>query len=110
MNLKARDIQLKEPISNMDDIYRFPSCDLPRSYISFSDSSNTSDTSEDFKNFSTKKIKKVKKVKFNQNVTVVNIQSFKNNKNKYNQKKPTIFEEDFNEDKIKKQCANCSIF
>ena len=108
MNLKDRDIQLKEPISNMDDKYKFPSCDLPRSYITFSDSSQNLVSLDEYKtSFSSKK---VKKVKFNQNVTVINIQSYKNKKTQDNEKKPTIFDEDFNKDKIQKQCSNCSVF
>ena len=109
MKLNARAIQSKEPISNMNDIYRFPSCDLPRSYISFTDSSKNLVSLGEF-NKTSFSSKKVKKVKFNQNVTVINIQSFKNKKNKDYQNKPSIFDEDYNKDKIKKECTNCSIF
>ena len=102
------DIHLKEPIINMNDIYKFPSCDVPRSCISDSDSSNTLDTVNEFKSLTRKKCKKVK---FNQSVTIINIQSFKNNKTKNDQnKKPSIFDEDCNHNKNQKQCDNCSIF
>ena len=107
MDLKVRDIYFKEPIINMDDIYKCPSCDLPRSSISSWESSKTLDTLNNFKASSRKKYKKVK---FNKNVTIVNIQSFKNNRKKSNQKNCSIFDEDFNEKKVKKQCANCLIF
>ena len=110
MNLKAIDFPLREPKINMndiDDIYKCPSCDLPRSCISTSDSSKTFDSLTEFKTYSRKK---KKKVKFNPNVTVVNIQSFKNNSKNNDYKNSSIFDEEFNKNKMRKQCANCLIF
>ena len=93
------------PFSIMENIYRYPSCDTPKSSISISDSPN----STRFKTFYHTQ-KKKKRVQFNQNVTIVNIQSHKRTMRKQNyQKYSTIFEEDFNEDHNKK-CINCIIF
>jgi len=55
---------------------------------------------------SNNKIKK--KVKFNQNVTVINIQSYKKEMRKNQYKNyPSIFDEDFNDEM---KCIECNIF
>ena len=93
------------PFSIMENIYRYPSCDTPKSSISISESSN----SRRFETFYHTQ-KKKKRVQFNQNVTVVNIQSHKRTMRKQNyQKYTSAFEEDFNEDH-NQNCVNCIIF
>ena len=102
------DINFKEPheegpVSIIENIYRYPSCETPKSSISISESLN----STRFDSFSRKK---VKRVKFNKNVTVVNIQSHKKDIRKQNyQKYTSVFEEDFNDEK-NKNCLNCILF
>ena len=93
------------PFSIMENTYRYPSCDTPKSSISISESPNSTryDTF-----YQTQKRKK--RVQFNQNVTVVNIQSHKKTMRKHNyQKYTSVFEKDFNEDHNQK-CVNCAIF
>ena len=93
------------PFSIMENIYRYPSYDTPKSSISISESPN----STRFETFSYTQ-KKKKRVQFNQNVTIVNIQSHKRTMRKQNyQKYTSVFEEDFNKDHNQK-CVNCIIF
>ena len=87
------------PFSIMENTY------TPKSSISISESPNST-RFETF--YHTQKRKK--RVQFNQNVTVVNIQSHKKTMRKQNyQKYTSVFEEDFNEDH-NKNCVNCTIF
>ncbi len=90
------------PISIID-VYKFPSCEYPRSM--------TIDTeSIDYQRFNSNFTKRNKKVKFNNKVTIVNIQSHKKmvNKGKY-KNFDSIIDEEFSED-TKKRCVNCIIF
>ena len=92
-------INEEEPLSIMDNYYRFPSCEFPRSMTN-----NTE--SIDYTRFNTCSKQRNKKVSFNQNVTIVNIQSHK----KYVKNQSySMIEEDFNEEKDTK-CVNCNTF
>ena len=88
------------PISIIDDSYKFPSCEYPRSLVIDSESI-------DYSRFNYNFTKRNKKVKFNKKVTIVNIQSHK--KMGKNMNYNSIIDEDFNDDK-KKKCVNCRIF
>ena len=104
MDIQLKENQKPEPINNEDDAYRYPSTDIPKLEISRSISSLSTRFSSD----SRKKSKK--RVTFNRNVTVVNIQSYKKSLRKNNyQKPPSVFEDDFNEDRNEK-CRDCEIF
>ena len=93
------------PLSIMENTYRCPSCDTPKSSISISESPN----STRYETFYHSQ-KRIKRVQFNQNVTVVNIQSHKKAMRKQNyQKYTSVFDEDFKEDH-KQKCVNCAIF
>ena len=103
MEINFKESHEEGPVSIIENIYKYPSCEIPKSSISISESSN----STRFDSFSRKK---VKRVKFNQNVTVVNIQSHKKDIRKQNyQKYTSVFEEDFNDEK-NKNCLNCILF
>ena len=91
------------PRSIIENIYKCPNYETPKSSKYISESSN----STRFDSFSRKK---PKKVKFNQNITVINIQSYKKDIRKQNyQKYTSVFEEDFNDEK-NKNCLNCILF
>ena len=103
MDINFKESHEEGPVSIIENIYKYPSCETPKSSISISESSN----STRFDSFSRKK---EKRVKFNQNVTVVNIQSHKKDIRKQNyQKYTSVFEEDFNDEK-NKNCLNCILF
>ena len=104
MNIKFKEFHEQEPKSIVENnIYKYPSCGLPKPTINFSESSNST-------RFESKSCKNVKRVSFNNNVTVVNIQSHKKYfRNQNNQAFPSAFEEDF-KDENKQKCVNCSIF
>ena len=103
MDINFKESHEEGPVSIIENIYKYPSCETPKSSISISESSN----STRFDSFSSKK---KKRVKFNQNVTVVNIQSHKKDIRKQNyQKYTSVFEEDFNDEK-NKNCLNCILF
>ena len=82
------------PISIIDDSYKFPSCEYPRSLVIDSESIDYSRFNYNF-------------TKRNKKVTIVNIQSHK--KMGKNMNYNSIIDEDFNDDK-KKKCVNCRIF
>ena len=104
MNINIKEIQEQEPKSIVENnIYKYPSCGLPKLTIGFSESSNST-------RFESNSCKNVKRVSFNNNVTVVNIQSHKKYlRTQNNQKFPSVFEEDF-KDENKQKCVNCEIF
>ena len=103
MDINFKESHEEGPVSIIENIYKYPSCETPKFLISISESSN----STRFDSFSSKK---KKRVKFNQNVTVVNIQSHKKDIRKQNyQKYTSVFEEDFNDEK-NKNCLNCILF
>ena len=105
MDISYRENNEEGPYSTMENTYKYPSCDTPKSSISISESPNST-RYETF--YHTQKRKK--RVQFNQNVTVVNIQSHKKTMRKQNyQKYTSVFEEDFKEDHNQK-CVNCIIF
>ena len=104
MEKNTKEINNEEPISIIDeDYYKYPSCDYPRNKIAYYESN-------DYTRFNSVRREGNKRVKFNNNVTIVNIQSHKNtikNQNYLN----SIIDEDFNEEKEKKKkCVNCNIF
>ena len=102
-NNRLHDSFEEGPISIMENMYKFPSCDTPKLCISISESPYST-------RFETNSSKKTKRVQFNRNVTVINIQSHKKTIRKHNYQRYTpVFEEDFNEEK-KKNCVNCNIF
>ena len=102
-NNRLHDSFEEGPISIMENMYKFPSCNNPKSSISISESPYST-------RFETCSSKKVKRVQFNKNVTVINIQSHKRAIRKHNYQRYTpVFEEDFNEEK-KKNCVNCNVF
>ena len=103
MEKTTKNINEEEPLSIIDDFYRFPSCEFPRSIVNNSESI-------DYTRFNSCTKGKNKRVRFNQNVTIVNIQSHKKLVKSQNyQNIHSIIEEDFNEEKDKK-CVNCNIF
>ena len=105
MKNKYKDNNEDGPLSIMENTYRYPSCDTPKSSISISESPNSTRFETYYRTQ-----KRKKRVQFNQNVTVVNIQSHKKTMRKHNyQKYTSVFEEDFNEDHNQK-CVNCTIF
>ena len=99
MENKSKQLSDVEPISVMEDDYKFQSCEFPRNIANYSETI-------DFKRYNSSKNRN-KKVQFNKKVTIVNIQSHK----KYSkmQSYNSNFDEDFNEEKEKK-CVNCNIF
>ena len=103
MENNTKQINDEEPISIIDDNYRFPSCEYPRKMESNSETI-------DYTRYNTFSKNRDKKVTFNNNVTIVNIQSHKKMvKQQSYQNYDSTGEEDFNEEKEKK-CANCNIF
>ena len=96
---KSKKYKEKEPLSSMENIYKYPSCDKPKLTISISES-NGSTRFESLSN------KHVKRVRFNQNVTIVNIQNHKKYLRKLNNPKQFLEEEFYEEDENK----NCVIF
>ena len=104
MDIQLKEDQKLERLNSEEDVYSYPSTDFPKLSISTSESS----LSTRFSSNSKKKTKK--RVTFNRNVTVVNIQSYKKSLRKNNyQKPPSVFEDDFNEDRNEK-CRDCEIF
>ena len=103
MEIKAKVISEEEPISIMEDFYKYPSCDFPRTSKENSEVIDIERYNSSFK-------KKKKNVHFNQTITIINIQSHKKRlKKDYEKYNPSIIEEDFNEEKNKK-CTNCLVF
>ena len=103
MEIKTNRIKDEEPISIINDNYKFPSCDYPR---------NTKENSEviDAERYNSSFKKRKKNVHFNKTITIINIQSHKKRlKEEYNKYNPSIIEEDFKEEKNKK-CVNCIVF
>ena len=98
MENNTKKINVVEPISVIDENYKFPSCEHPRNIP------NNSETI-DYTRYNSFSKNPNKKVTFNENVTIVNIQSHK----KIGIKNYKKFEEDFNEEKEKK-CIDCVIF
>ena len=76
MEKTTKNINEEEPLSIIDDFYRFPSCEFPRSIVNNSESI-------DYTRFNSCTKGKNKRVRFNQNVTIVNIQSKKSKLSKY---------------------------
>ena len=95
----------EEPVSIMDN-YKFPSCDYSRNIIMNSEEPINQSI------FNTFSKKREKKVTFEDNVTIINIQSHKkSNRNKFTNNLKAKIEEDFKEEeKNQKACANCTIF
>ena len=106
-NKKSTKITYISPINLREGAdYKFPSCDFPRTMEFNSEEINVN--KKPF--FNTYSEKKIKKVSFVEDVTIINIQSYKKKtvKKKKN-KNNSINEEDFNEDTNNKNCVNCSI-
>ena len=104
MEKNTKEINDEEPVSIIDEnYYKYPSCEFPRNKV-------MNYESNDYTRFNSVRREGIKKVTFNNNVTIVNIQSHKNlvkNQNFLNE----IIEEDFKEEKEKKKkCVNCNIF
>ncbi len=100
---KTKEINEEEPVSIMEDFYRYTSCEYHRNI------DNDNSESIDYTRYNNTFPKKInKKVKFNQNVTIINIPSHKKmvKKQSYQNFNPIIDED---EDKDKK-CVNCNIF
>ena len=103
MDKYSRGFDEDGPISIIDNIYKFQSCEYPRSIAIDSESI-------DYQRFNSNYTKRNKKVTFNNKVTIVNIQSHKKvvNNRKYKNFN-SIIDEEFSED-TKKRCVNCIIF
>ena len=102
MENRTKQLSDVEPISVMEDDYRYPSCEFPRTIT------NNSETI-DYTRYNSSKSRN-KKVKFNQKVTIVNIQSHKKfSKMQSYQDYNSNIDEEINEEKEKK-CVNCNIF
>ncbi len=94
------------PASVISDDYKYPSCEFPRTLMF------NSEESVDRSIFNTFSKKRNKKVKFNDNVTIINIQSHKKKIRKQNNKNlKEKIEQDFREEEERrKACADCIVF
>ncbi len=92
------------PVSTMDN-FKYPSCDYSRNIIINSEEPINQSI------FNTFSKKRNKKVTFEDNVTIINIQSHKkSNRINFNNDLKAKIEEDFKEEeKNQKACANCII-
>ena len=96
----------KYPSNSIEYFYKYSNNSIPKSSIEQEEADSPNSTRYETKTKSNRKIKKT--VEFNQNVTVINIQSYKKEMRKnYYKNYPNIFDEDFNDDM---KCINCNIF
>ena len=94
------------PSNSIEYFYKYSNNSIPKSNIEQEEAESPNSTRYETKQKSNNKIKK--KVKFNQNVTVINIQSYKKEIRKnYIRNNPNFFDEDFNDEM---KCINCNIF
>ena len=94
------------PSNSIEYFYKYSNNNIPKSSIEQEETESPNSTRYETKPKSNRKIKK--KVEFNQNVTVINIQSYKKEMRKNLYKNYQNFlDEDFNDEM---KCVECNIF